>query len=228
MPDERLLRALAEQLKMPLLQIARRAELGVSSGDAAHLAHVQFIAETALSYVDAFLLSADRQTQALLKLEPVSVSSVLTDTAHQLEQFAKDHNCDVEVQLSGKYGPVMAHNESLQSALLLLGYSLIEAQTPQDKRHQVILAAHKSSTGLVTGVFDNQAGLSTDVFRRGRALYGDVRQPLPGASSSAGAGIFIADTLLRSMSAPLRVARHNSLTGLAATLHPSSQLQLVS
>jgi hypothetical protein len=227
MPDERLLKALAEQLKAPLLQIARSAELQARAADIHRLPHIQYVAETALSYIDAFLLSVDRQASELLALEPVSVSSILNDTAHQLEQFAKDHNCDVEVHLSGKYGPVMAHNESLQSALMLLGYSLIEAQTPQDKRHQVVLAAHKSSRGLVTGVFDNQAGLSTDVFRRGRALYGTVRQPLPAVSGGAGAGVFIADALLRSMSAPLRVARHNSLTGLAATFHASSQLQLV-
>lgn len=223
-PDERLLRALAEQLKLPLLQIARTAELG----DPAMLAAIGNIADTALRLVDGFLLSNDTNAQESLELQPVSVSSILNDTAHKLQPFARQNGCDIEVDLHGKYGPVMAHQESLESAFALLGYSLIEARTSGEHRHEIVLAAHKSASGLVAGVFDNQPGLSTDMFRRGRALYGTARQPLPTLSGANGAGVFVADSLLKAMSAPLHTARHNKLAGLAATLHQSSQLKLVS
>ena len=83
-PDERLLRALAEQLKMPLLQIARTAEFAAETGDTKSLTNISYIAETALRLVDGFLLSADRQAQEVFHLEPVSVSSILQDTAHKL------------------------------------------------------------------------------------------------------------------------------------------------
>ncbi len=225
--DERLLRALAEQLKLPLTQIARSAELAASTQDPAALGVIGYIADTALRLVESFLLSSDLQGQKALELAPVSVSSVLHDTAHRLEPLARQNNCDIEIHLSGKYGPVMAHQESLESALTLLGYSLIEARAGEGRRHEVVLGAHRSARGLVTGIFDNRPGLSTDIFRRGRALYGDARQAMPVVTGTNGAGIFVADTLMRAMATPLHVARHNKLAGLAVTLHPSQQLQIV-
>jgi hypothetical protein len=225
--DERLLRALAEQLKLPLVQIARTAELAADARDPAVLATISYIADTALGLLDSFLLTTDLESQESLELEPVSVSSVLNDTAHRLQPLARQHNCDIEISLSGKYGPVMAHQESLESALTLLGYSLIEARGEEGQRHEILLAAHRSARGLVTGVFDNQPGLSTDIFRRGRALYGEARQAMPMATGTNGAGVFVADALMKAMSAPLHVARHHKRAGLAVTLHPSSQLQIV-
>ena len=226
-PDERLLRALAEQLKLPLLQIARTAEFAQETGDTASLASISHIAETALRLVDGFLLSADRQSQEAFRMEPVSVSSVLNDTAHKLAPLAKQNGCDIEVSLHGRYGPVMAHQESLESALMLLGYGMIEARTSEKQRHRIVLAAHRSVNGLVAGVFDNQPGLSADMFRRGRALYGSARQTMPATSASNGASVFVADALFKAMESPLHIARHDKFTGLAGTLHPSSQLNLV-
>jgi len=225
--DERLLRAVAEQLKLPLLQIARQAEMAAESGDAASLYSISFIADNALRMVDGFLLSASHGEGYTIELEPVSVSSVLQDTAHKLTPLAKQNKCELEVSLAGKYGPVMAHKKNLESALLILGTSLIENRTSEIPYHQVVFAAHRSTRGLVTGVFDNQPGMSADMLRRGKALHGSARQPLPTVSGMNGAGVFIADSLLAAMETPLHIARHHKLTGLAATLHPSGQLQLV-
>jgi hypothetical protein len=226
-PDQRLLRALAEQLKLPLLQIARSAELAHETRDPSSLATIGYIAETALGLVDGFLLGASEGEQVALQIESVPVSSILNDTAHKLAPLARQNNCDIELSLHGKYGPVMAHRQTLESALMLLGYSMIETRGLQKRRHRVILAAHMSARGLVTGVFDNQPGLSSDAFRRGRALYGGARQTMPAAMGANGASVFVADNLLKAMDAPLHVARHDKFTGLATTLHPSTQVQLV-
>lgn len=223
--DERLLRALAEQFKLPLLQIARQAELA-NDPNKPQLASIGSIADMTLRLVDGFLLSVERGQQEL-ELAPVSVSSMLYDTAQLLQPIARQHDCEIEVHLSGKYGPAMAHEKSLKTALMLLGYSLIEARTAETETHRLVLAAHRSSKGLVAGLFDNQPGLSTDMFRRGRALYGHARQAMPSVGSGSGAGIFVADSLLKSMAAPLHLARHHTLTGLATTLIPSKQLQFV-
>lgn len=225
--DERLLRALAEQLKLPLLQIARMTEFAQANTDDISLADISYVADTALRLVDAFLLSSDHQSQEVLLLEPVSIASVLNDTAHELSPLAKRNDCEIELSLHGKYGPVMASKQSLESAMMLLGYGMIESRNKENRRHRVLLAAHKSANGLVAGVFDNQPGLSADMFRRGKALYGTARQIIPSVSGTNGASIFVADTLLKTMEAPLHVARHNNLAGLAATFHPSTQLSLV-
>lgn len=225
--DDRLFWALTEQLKMPLIQIARQAELAQATGDLTGLSTIQYVADTTVRLLDGYQLGQTQLTQLEPELSPVSVSSILQDTAHKLYPLARQNNCEIDVSLAGKYGPVMAHRESLESALLLLGYALIEARGSGETRHQVVLAAHKTRHGLSTGVFDNQPGLTADMFRRGKALYGAAKQAIPSVSGTNGASIFVADSLFRSMETPLRVARHKSLTGLAATMHLSSQLQLV-
>lgn len=225
-PQERLLRALAEQLKMPLLHIARTAELS-GNKPADVLQSISYTADMAMQLIDSYLLSTDLQTQPRMRLEPVSVSSVLQVVAHKLAPLARQYGQDLEISLSGKYGPVMANRESLEAAYTMLGYAMIEAQPATEHRQTVLLGAHRSGQGIVAGVFGQQEGVTTDMFRRARALYGRSRQPLSTISSSGGAGIFVADALLHSMSAPLRVAHHHKMSGFAATLLPSQQMQLV-
>lgn len=221
--QERLLQALAEQLKLPLLQIARQAELAKADSHES----IRYIAEMSMQLIDGYLLGIASTNQQILELEPVSVSSLLHDTAHKLQTLANEHNCDLEVQISGKYGPVMGHRPSMEAAFTMLGYSIIESRVDTGERQSLLFAAHRSQRGLVAGVFTDEGELTTDAFRRARALYGSARQPIPGMSSSTSAGIFVADTILTNMEAPLHVARHNKLAGLAATLLPSQQLQLV-
>lgn len=225
--QERLLRALAEQLKLPLLQIAREAELAKQTNDQSVLTSINYTADMALRLVDSYLLSVQLQALPMLELEPVSVSAVLQDTAHRLNQLAKEYHCDLEVHLSGKYEPVMAHRQSLEAAFSTLGYAFIEAVPRAEEKHRIILGAHRTRNGLVAGVFGSQEGLSSDMYKRGMALFGTARQSVPGLTPHAGAGIFVADSLLKNMQTPLHLSRHNKLSGLAATLIPSQQLQLV-
>lgn len=225
--QERLLRALAEQLKLPLLQIARGAELASGTNDTASYASISYTADMALRLIDSYLLSIELQMQPSLQLEPVSVSAALQDTAHALSQLARQYDTDLHINLKGKYQPVMAHRSSLESALVSLGYAFIESAAVDDRRHTVVLGAHQSSKGLVVGAFGNQPVISSEALKRSIALFGSAKQALPQLSGSAGAGVFIANSLLRSINAPLHVSRHNSLSGLAATLSPSHQLSLV-
>jgi signal transduction histidine kinase len=225
--QERLLRALAEQLKTPLIQIARTAELAAVSDDVTSLRHIEYTADMALRLVDSYLLSVQLQALPSLELEPVSVSAILQDTAHRLNRLAKQNDCELEVHLSGKYEPVMAHRQSLEAAYATLGYAFIESIPPSDTAHRLILGAHRSQRGVVAGVFGDQPGLNADMFRRARALYGNARQALPSASPGSGAGVFVADSLLQNMSTNLRLARHHNMSGLAATFLSSRQLQLV-
>lgn len=216
--SQRLLQAMAEELKLPLLQIARQAELLAQP-------ELEMSASQALWFVDSYLLSQQLLQQSTLELEPVAVSAVLQDAAQALSGLAKQYNCGLELQISGRYVPAMAHRNALQTALIGLGSTLITAS--QDDKPQLILAAHQSRGGVVAGVFSKTDGLSQSVFLRGRQLYGQARQPMQEFTSHSGAGVFVAAELISSMNSVLRVARHNKLTGLAATLQQSRQLALV-
>jgi|SRR3989344_881209 len=229
--DERLLQLLAEQIKLPLLQIARQAELARSAKRPhEHINTIEDTADSSLKLLDSYLLSLRlARVNASIQLEPVSVAAVLSETAQSLSNLARQYDCKLELHISGRYEPIMAHRAGLEAALTSLGYVFIEAQSTLsgDSPAIIKLAAHRGRTGIVAGMFANIDGLSTDMYRRARHLFGQAHQPLNHLTANSGAGVFVADSLLSSMSARLRVAHHQKLSGLAATFTTSSQLNLV-
>jgi len=228
---EKLFLSLAEQMKLPLLQILKQAELGVLIGNSTeHLKQVHVNADVALKLIDGYLLSmrlASEEAYAI-EQEAVSLSSVLYDTAQQLHPIAELYGVKLELTLNGKYGPVTAHRQGLQSALVSLGYALIEAlpasNAPQLKLE---LAAHRCRYGIVAGLYADVDRLTAEALRQGRRLFGDTRQPLPALSHSGGAGVFVADAILNAIGARLKVSHHNKRSGLGAVLQANPQLQLV-
>jgi hypothetical protein len=240
--SEQLLLAIAEQLKLPLLQIARRAELmgmevqvdtiGAAQSTPAGLglAEIQTTADMAIRLLDNYLFGARLalEQQYQLQMEPVTVSSVLYDAGQQLDTFARLYGVDIELSIGGKYSPVMAHRQGLQSALVSLGYALIEALPSLGaKKLRLQLAAHRCRYGIVTGVYSDVEQLTADALRQGRKLHGLSRQPLVTYSPSGGAGVFVADAILHAMDSELTVSRHHRLFGLGTVLRPNPQMQLV-
>lgn len=224
------LQAVAEQLKVPLTIIARQAELsrGTGSMQANELHAMQVQATTALTLVDCYLLGlALAQGQTQLELEPVSLSSMLTTAAHELYYLARQHNIELEVQVAGKYEPVMASQRGLKAALLSLGYGLIDSE-PQPGRHRhLTLAAHRTPHGLVAGMYGDYENLEAREWRTALKLCGQASQPFAALCAGSGAGLFVADTILRAMTSQLRVGRRQKEAGLAATFQPSQQLAFI-
>jgi hypothetical protein len=223
-----LLRSVADQLKLPLTAIARQAELGQLTGDLARvdLAAVHTHATAALALVDCYLLGLQlMQEQAALALEPVSVSSMLVETAHELEGFARQYGARLELRIAGKYEPVMAHRAGLKSALLALGFALLEGYPLKGGR--LTLAVHRTPHGIVTGLYGDYEQLSAAHWRKALELHGKAPQPFGALCSGNGAGLFVAETILQAMSTRLRIGRHQKQQGLATTLQPSQQLSFV-
>ncbi|HYH36199.1 MAG TPA: hypothetical protein VD706_01735 [Candidatus Saccharimonadales bacterium] len=227
--SQQLLLSVAEELKLPLLQIARHAEQGRLGGQA-DLAHIQSTADTALRLLDNYALGVRLalEPRESLAVESVSVSSVLYDTGQQLDTLAKSYGVDLELNIAGRYGPVAAHRQGLQAALVSLGAALIEAlpaqETTQLKLH---LATHRSRYGIVAGLYADTKQLSREALQRGRELQRHSRQPLTGLTHTSGAGIFVADTILHAMRLSLKPSRHRNLYGLGTVLQPNNQLRLV-
>ncbi len=227
--SQELLLGLAEQLKLPLLQIARRAELA-SLGQDVDINAIQATADSALRLIDSYVLGVRLAEggQESLALEPVSVSSVLYDTAQQLGSVAKFYGVHLELSIGGKYAPVLANRQGLQAALTSLGVALIEALPALNSKQLTLqLGAHRSRYGIVAGLYSDSEALTTESLRRGHELIGKSRQPLVGVSHSSGAGIFVADAILQAMDLSLKPTRHNRLYGLGAVMQSNNQLQLV-
>jgi hypothetical protein len=223
-----LLVALAEQLKLPLLQITQSVELA-SLGGTINLKRIETVADMALSLLDSYVLSVQlAEGQLSLNLEPVSLAAVLHDSAARLERLARQYHCALEIDLGGRYSPVMADRKGLEAAVTALGQSFIEAQAQHGAdQPRLVLATRRGRRGIVAGVYGNRAELTAAMFHRAKLTSGRARQPLPSFGHGPGAGVFVADALLSAMSGDLRVARLRDLTGLAVALTPSAQLRLV-
>ena len=224
----RLLVNVAEQLKLPFLQIQKQAELTKITGKT-DIDSIQTSANYALELLDNYLLALRLSHEHLkLETESISVSAVLYETGHLLEGLAKQYGVELELNIAGRFGPVMAHRQGLQSALVSLGSSIIESLGAQGKsKLKLQLATHRCRYGIVAGVYADNIELSTDLLRQGRKLYGQARQPLANLTYSAGAGVFVADSIFKAMDLNLQTSRHHRLYGLGAVMQPSQQLRLV-
>jgi hypothetical protein len=228
-----LLLSVAEELKLPLLQIARQAEqlALVGPGEATAVQTIQATADSALRLLDNYALGVRLALEpARLNTESVSVSSILYDTGQQLDALAKSYGVSLELNIAGRYGPVLAHRQGLQAALVSLGAALIEAlpaQAQDNRQLRLQLATHRSRYGIVAGLYADTKQLSSEALRRGRALQHRSRQPLLNLTHTSGAGIFVADTILQAMQLRLGTSRHHRLYGLGTVLPPSRQIQLV-
>ena len=227
-PSYQLLINVAEQLKLPFLQILRQTEL-IKSTSQPDLESIETSASYALRLLDNYLLGLrlDREQVKLIQ-EPISISAVLYDTGQLLEGLAKQYDVELELNIAGRYGPVMAHRQGLQSALVSLGSSLIEAMGAEhNPKLRLQLATHRCRYGVVAGVYANTPQITTDLLRQGRKLHGNARQPLANLTYNAGAGIFVADSIFKAMSLNMQASRHHRLYGLGAVMQTSRQLQLV-
>jgi len=226
--SQQLLLSVAEELKLPLLQIARLAEQGQLSGQP-NLQTIQNSADTALQLLDNYVLGVRLALEPEpLALESCSVSSVLYDSGQQLDNLAKQYGVALELNIAGRFGPVLAHRQGLQAALVSLGAALIEALPAQDSPQlKLQLATHRSRYGIVAGLYADTKQLSAQALHKGRALQRHSRQPLMNLTHSSGAGVSVADTILRAMDLHLVASRHHRLYGLGTVLQSNPQTQLV-
>lgn len=227
--NDKLLFNVIEQIKLPLSQIGRQAELGRLTGNV-DLTLIERTADTALTLLNNFLFSVQLEiNNQIINLESVSIASMLYDTGQALSQLANNYSVDVELSIAGKYGPVMANKKALQTAFVSLGSDLIES-LPAQESHSPIklqLATHRCRYGIVAGMYVDSAYITSNTLRQGHKLYGQVRQPLAGLSHRSGAGIFVAEAILKSMNLSLKSSRHHGKYGFGTILQPNHQLELI-
>lgn len=218
---------LAEELKLPLLQIARLSEDAQNESSQESLEAIGLTAQSAQKLVDGLLLSLKLYTTEQPQLQPVGLGAVLQDTAHSLSTYAAQRNCRLQLHLGSRSPLVVADPVVLRAAMVSLGLMYIDASSHQDDPAIITLAAHRSRWGVVTGLYSERSGLSAELYRRARQLFGQADRPFSQFTSGSGAGAVIADVLLQTMSSHLHVSHHQKQSGLAATLLPSQQLNLV-
>lgn len=227
--DGKLFLNLTDQLSRAMLQVARAAEVAELTGEKSDLAVSKIVAEAAMqlcdSYGKALRLHAGVERP---HMEAVSVSSLLHETEYSLRPYAEKYGVQLVLAPMRSMEPLVCDPEITRSALVSLGQVFVEAAAESGKGSTVLLDAYKTRHGIVAGLYGECSdSLNAIGLRRARRLYGRANQPLMSLASGPATGVFIADNLLKTMSTKLHVARHNNLSGLAATLPHCSQMQMV-
>ena len=226
--SSRLLLTMVEQMKLPFMHISHTAQL-LSLADNPDAATIQVAADTALRLLDGYLLGLYLTEEGVppTELEAVSIAAILYDVAERISSFARSYGVTLDICIDGKQGPVVTYKRGLLTALLSLGYAFIEALPAHGAGLTLRLAAHRSSHGIVAGVYSETECITARSLEQGRTLYGRARQPLNNFSHTPGAGIFVADTIFEGMRTHLKISRYKRWLGVATTLQPHIQLQLV-
>jgi hypothetical protein len=223
--------SLAEELKLPLTQIARQAELSeLSESGCTNCRAIHTNADTALRLADSYLLSLqlhNGQGGALTR-EPIAPRSLLFDACHALSPLAGRYGVQLELPPETVSQPVLVQRAVLHSALVSLGSCLITALPVAAGEQQCLqFTAQRNGAGIAMGIYGDLQELKPFAVRRARELHGTARQPLPDLFPGSASGFFIADSILNAMSLHLRASRWRKLFGVSITLESSQQLQLV-
>lgn len=222
-----LLRALADELKLPLMQIARTAELTETNTEHQQELHIiETTASNALRLIDGYMLSTALSRQTQLDLVPLSVTATLYDVAQDLYKLSKLYDTTIDIKVKGGVGQVMANGPALRAGLDSLAYTLLSGGISGRKQTITLIAKHTKS-GILAGVLGSHAFITADDLQSARVLYGRARQPAGGITQNSGVGLYIADNLFSAMETTLRVIKSGRDSGLAANLTLSRQLALL-
>lgn len=219
-------RSLADELKLPLVQIARSAELAEFSEPAKQLRTIETAATNALRLIDGYLLVTALGPQGQLDLSPVSVTATLYDVAQDLYELSKLYDTAIDIRVGSSTGQAMAHAAGLRAAISSLAYTFLTGGL-KGREQTLTLVARQSKEGITAGVLSDIAHVSAEDLQQARELHGRASQPAGGFTQNSGIGLYLADNLFTAMESPLKVIKSGRKTGLAATMLPSHQLALL-
>ncbi|QQS17972.1 hypothetical protein IPL68_04950 [Candidatus Saccharibacteria bacterium] len=230
--QEKLFVSLADGMNNTMLQLALLSEqAGTVPPKSQNVLWqtVHDVSRASLQLLEGYTLTMRLQGgTAEPELEAVAVTSLLYDTLHLLEPYAKQLQVSLVLDVPAKLQPVITDRAILQSALLSLGHVFITAHSESDATNKTVkIGAHMSGHGIVAGWYGQSIQLTTQALRRARRLGGWAQQPYGELVSGPATGVFIADSLLSTVSTRLHVARYHNASGLAVTLPACRQLQLV-
>ncbi len=222
-----LLRAIAHDLRLPLLQIKSKLELLDQSAQAADVKDLTYLTSSGLRQVEAYLKSFMLQEEEL-PLVPVAIGAILEDVAQDVTPYARQYATKLEVRHDYRK-PVLAHIPTMKLAFTCLAESLVRMQASQvaSDNYRLTLGAHRLSGHMATGIYGTIDGLSNQLLRSARRLAGRAPQPLPAAAEGISGGILIADSLLAALGLRLRSSQHFGHQGLAVNLQTTTQMSLL-
>lgn len=213
----RLLKSLAEELKNPLILIARQAEMD-------NHVSIQRTAEHTLQLIDSYLLIAQTEYgQKVLPLETVGIGSVIYEVISEFRPLAEQRGIDLSMQI--KDANVMAHRAGLKSALWCL--TELCSSSADNGRKQVKIQTAKQGEKILITVLGEGLELAEKDVELNRRLQGQSRLAAAGKLDDSGVRLAIADTLATTFGQGIKVKKSARFTGFGFDVMNSRQLTLV-
>lgn len=177
-------------------------------------------------FTQAYRLGTDDGRQlSLIGLEPVNITSVSEEVAHELEPLARQLDQTITLDIRTRSNLAVANRQLLTSVMVNLMDNALKHNQPGS---QVVVHIAQHGDFLRTGVQDNGVSVTRRDLQRLRGRFGKELQPLTGRSHSSGLGLYIAAQLTRAMGGNLgAICHHKTGTTFYADLQRSTQLSFL-
>lgn len=225
--------AAAHELKTPLAIISHLAsaledEATITPAQRAiSLQRIQLSAERTMRLVQGLTTSyrlGEGQMSLTLNLQPINLSQVCEEAAHEIMPFASAQNQELQLQLGGRSQLVVGDRELLHSILFNLLDNAFRHTPPKTA---VSMNLRRRSETVRVCVHDNGPGLHPSDVTKLEQRLGKQMQPIVTRSSGSGLGLYIAGQLAQAMGGRIGVGRVSSGADFHVDLLHSRQLSLL-
>lgn len=214
--------AAAHELKSPLVLIRQLALQLEDDGDSIAAERIRLTAERSLQLVEG-LTRVARLDDALFECEPITLSSLYDDVAHEMTPLARALGQDIQVIVPRGNMTAVGNRALLRSIMVGLCDNALTHNNPS---RAVVLGARRTSDRIVASVRDY--GPSTAHLRDITRRLGTSPQPMSARPRSSGLGLLIAQQFADHMDGQLVMRRHRDVGAtFSLTLPASQQLSLL-
>lgn len=225
--------AAAHELKTPLAIISHLASAMEDESYAtpeqrrAGLQRIQLSAERTMRLIQGLTTSYrlnEQQLSLSLNLQPVNITQVCEEAAHEITPFADVHNQSLQLQLGQRSQLVVGDRELLHGVLFNLLDNALRHTPPEATVRMHI----RRRTELVrVCVHDSGPGIQPSDMTQLRQRLGKQTQPIVTRSSGGGLGLYIAQQLAGAMGGRVGVGAVKSGADFHVDLLHSRQLSFI-
>lgn len=224
----------AHELKTPLAIIAHLVaaiedeSLGLTEAERkTALQRIRLSTDRLLKLVQglttSYRLSQTNQLAFQFELEPLSISQICEEVAHEITPLAQEYK--QSVVLKQQKSQLIVGNDSLvRSILFNLLDNAIRHSTP---KNTVTMQIQRRQQLIRVGVQDNGFGLNRSELKTLQQRMGKQTQPIIGRASSSGLGLYISQTMAQAMGGGIGVAATKVGTTFHVEFQHSAQLSFL-
>jgi signal transduction histidine kinase len=225
--------AAAHELKTPLAIIAHLASaledesLVTPAQRQASLQRIQLSAERTMRLIQGLTTSyrlSEQQLSLALNLQPVNITQVCEEVAHEIMPFAKLQGQELRLQLGQRSQLVVGDRELLHSVLFNLLDNAIR-HTPPDA--PVSMHIRRRTEVVRVCVHDSGPGIQSSDMTQLKQRLGKQTQPIVTRSSGSGLGLYIASQLAGAMGGRVGVGTVKAGADFHVDLLHSRQLSFI-